>query len=422
MQSPIRIGINVLFTLSFKSRRLALFMTIGTMVDSMQDSPAIQCVLRVFNGPLQGCEFNLAQYVNFFLVGPEARFCAVEHVPSVPQDAVYIPLDAGGCNFEVLLDDNAHSGCQLRVFGPLGVEERTLAFQALENIEGLQIAVRPADESWLPELLLPITPAPHVPDSGRVPGSRNQQLGVGLALLLALGGAVFAWQVSRPSPVSSVEALIRGADAEMTVLYGRDRAVYVFADTERQAGWGRQVLVRNGYSATQLLTPYGERARLEALLLEQEPRLAFHRIDLADPAQPRLLVSAQRNVLTPQDQLRVQALLRDAAPYARDVLIVSSDDGLLARQAEQGLQRLALPFTRQANDDSVTYRVEGSLADVELQALTSYVTRFNQQWGDRYVNFAIELKDDWLKGKSFQYGPQGYIKMTPSSWYFPKPL
>ena len=236
-------------------------MTIGTMVDSMQDSPAIQCVLRVFNGPLQGCEFNLAQYVNFFLVGPEARFCAVEHVPSVPQDAVYIPLDAGGCNFEVLLDDNAHSGCQLRVFGPLGVEERTLAFQALENIEGLQIAVRPADESWLPELLLPITPAPHLPDSGRVPGSRNQQLGVGLALLLALGGAVFAWQVSRPSPVSSVEALIRGADAEMTVLYGRDRAVYVFADTERQAGWGRQVLVRNGYSATQLLTIYGERAR-----------------------------------------------------------------------------------------------------------------------------------------------------------------
>ncbi|WP_306461289.1 PrgH/EprH family type III secretion apparatus protein, partial [Pseudomonas fluorescens] len=47
---------------------------------------------------------------------------------------------------------------------------------------------------------------------------------------------------------------------------------------------------------------------------------------------------------------------------------------------------------------------------------------FNQQWGERYVHFAIELKDDWLKGKSFQYGPQGYVKMTPSSWYFPKPL
>ena len=44
------------------------------------------------------------------------------------------------------------------------------------------------------------------------------------------------------------------------------------------------------------------------------------------------------------------------------------------------------------------------------------------QWGDRYVHFAIELKDDWMKGKSFQYGADGYIKMTPSSWYFPKPL
>ena len=397
-------------------------MMIGTMVNNMQAFPATQCVLRVFNGPLQGCEFNLAQHGNFFLVGPEARFCAVEHIPSVPEDVVYIPLEAGGCNFEVLLEDSARSGCRLRVFGPLGVEERTLAFQALENIEGLQIAVRPVDEPWLEVLLLPAPLAPHSPDLMQLPGSRAQQWGFGLALLLVLGGAVFAWQVSRPGAVSSVEALIRGADAEMTVLYGRDRAVYVFADSERQAGWGRQVLVRNGYSATQLLTIYGERARLEALLLEKEPRLAFHRIDLSQPAQPRLLVSAQRNVLTPQDQLRVQGLLREAAPYAREVMIVSSDDGLLARQAEQGLQRLALPFTRQANGDSVTYRVEGSLEDVELQALNSYVTRFNQQWGDRYVNFAIELKDDWLKGKSFQYGPQGYIKMTPSSWYFPKPL
>jgi len=422
VQSLIRIGINLLFTLSFKSRRVALFMMIGTMVDNMQDSPATQCVLRVFNGPLQGCEFNLAQHDNFFLVGPEARFCAAEHLPSVPEDAVYIPLDAGGCNFEVLLEENARSGCRLRVLGALGVEERTLAFQTLENIEGLQIAVRPVDEPWLEALLQPATPAPRSPHLMQVPGSRAQQWGIGLVLLLVLGGAVFAWQVSRPSPVSSVEALIRGADAEMSVLYGRDRAVYVFADSERQAGWGRQVLVRNGYAATRLLTTYGERARLEALLLENEPRLAFHRLDLADPAQPRLLVSAQRNLLTPQDQLRVQHLLREAAPYAREVVIVGSDDGLLARQAEQGLQRLALPFTRQANGDSVTYRVEGSLEDVELQALNSYVTRFNQLWGDRYVNFVIELKDDWLKGKSFQYGPQGYIKMTPSSWYFPKPL
>ena len=272
-------------------------MMIGTMVNNMQAFPATQCVLRVFNGPLQGCEFNLAQHGNFFLVGPEARFCAVEHIPSVPEDVVYIPLDAGGCNFEVLLEDSARSGCRLRVLGPLGVEERSLAFQVLENIEGLQIAVRPVDEPWLEVLLLPAPLAPHSPDLMQLPGSRAQQWGFGLALLLALGGAVFAWQVSRPGAVSSVEALIRGTDAEMTVLYGRDRAVYVFADSERQAGWGRQVLVRNGYSATQLLTIYGERARLEALLLEQEPRLAFHRIDLADPAQPRLLVSAQRKLV-----------------------------------------------------------------------------------------------------------------------------
>jgi len=81
-----------------------------------------------------------------------------------------------------------------------------------------------------------------------------------------------------------------------------------------------------------------------------------------------------------------------------------------------------LPYHRSAQANSITFTVQGALADTELQAVRDYVSGFYRQWGDRYVHFEIELHDDWLKGKSFQYGPQGYIKMTPSSWYFPKPI
>lgn len=282
--------------------------------------------------------------------------------------------------------------------------------------------MRPLDEAWRSELLerTPVVLAESEP--ARAPSFVTRRVVVGAVLVMLVGLAIFGWYASRHTPVSDVEALIAGGNNGMVVVYGRDRAIYVFADTERDAAWGRQVLVRKGYSATQVMTTYDERRRLESLVSSLAPQLAYHRIDLSDPVVPQLWISRQRSLLPPELQRRLESALVTVAPYAREIKIVQSDDDELLHLAEQGLQRLALPFTRHKHADGVTFTVAGSLEDAELQALSNFVTAFGQQWGERYVHFAIELKDDWLKGKSFQYGPQGYIKMTPSSWYFPKPL
>ncbi|AZC90093.1 PrgH/EprH family type III secretion apparatus protein [Pseudomonas carnis] len=388
----------------------------------MQESPATQCILRVFDGPLRGCEFALTQKRTLFLVGCEADFCSAEHPLTIPESAIYIPLESEGCNFEILLEEHAGSQCVVRVLSNEGAIEHSLPFHTLGRVGGLQIAVRLAGEAWQEDLLVSSVPDSFERKSTRVPGSWLQRSVAGISILLVVGLTAFGWYFSRPSSVSNIEALIAGTNNSMSVVYGRDRAVYVFADTERDAGWGRQVLVRNGYASTQLLTTYGEQARLEGLLASVAPNLAYHRIDLSDPLMPRLLISRQRNLLIPQLQQRLERELSAAAPYAREVKVVSADDAELSRLAEEGLQRLALAFERNNNSDSVTFTVKGSLEDSELQALGDFVAGFNQRWGEHYVHFAIELKDDWLKGKSFQYGPQGYIKMTPSSWYFPKPL
>ena len=388
----------------------------------MQDSPATQCVLRVFNGPLQGCEFDLVQQRTLFVVGSEARFCTIEHPPSVPEDAIYIPLACGGRNFEVLLGDNDGVGCTLRILGEEGGVERPMPFQSLEHISQLLIAVRPRDEAWRSELLVRDPAALAEPEPARVPATVLRRVAVGTALVMMVGLAIFGWYASRPTPVSTVEALVAGGNNSMVAVHGRDQAIHVFAESERDAGWGRQVLVRHGYSATQVMTTYDERRRLESLVSSLAPQLAYHRIDLSDPVVPRLLISRQRGLLTPDLQSRLERALGAVAPYAREIKIVKSDDDELSQQAEQGLQRLALLFTRHTHADGVTFTVEGKLEDAELQALGDFVEAFGRQWGERYVHFAIELKDDGLKGKSFQYGPQGYIKMTPSSWYFPKTL
>lgn len=387
----------------------------------MQEHPVSQYVVRIFNGPLQGCEFVLDRRRTLFVVGSEAQFCAGEHLPTLPDEALYIPLEAGGCNFEIVFEDNMRSGCMIRELAGGEVHERALPLQTMTTVGALQIAVRSSDESWQSELLLPQA-GPGTPLVVRVPGTRWQQLMGGTLIAVVLGAAMFMWAVSRPTPVSNVEALLSGVSTDMAVLYGRDNAVYVFANSERDANWGRQVLVRNGYAANQVLTTYDEQSRLQALLTEQLPAVSYHRLDLANPAEPRLLISRQRNPATAEMKKSIQAHLQAAMPYARSVHVVSSDDSQLVQVGEEGLRRLSLPYTRQINTDSVTFTIEGSLDDAQLQALSHWVSEFYQQWGDRYVHFAIELKDDWMKGKSFQYGADGYIKMTPSSWYFPKPL
>jgi hypothetical protein len=132
--------------------------------------------------------------------------------------------------------------------------------------------------------------------------------------------------------------------------------------------------------------------------------------------------SRQRNVFDTAVQQGLEQALLSEIPYARQVRIAFADDRLAARHAEEGLARLGIDYRRLDKRDSITLSVQGALQDSELLAVRDYVNEYYRLWGDRYVHFAVELKDDWLKGLSFQYGPSGYVKTTPSSWYFPKPL
>ncbi len=381
-------------------------------------APTLQpCVLRILNGPLQGCEFALGQGSTLFVVGAVELLGDGALSASVPADAIFVPLEQDGCNFEVLADQAAPDGLPLRLLGD-SVEVRHCAFQARVQIGGLHIALRPDDQPWAPELL------GHGPGTSsepahfmrrRVPPTR--WIAGGLALV-AMVVAIGFWLTPGPVPETDIRALISGASAEVQVLRGRDHSVYVLVSSERDAGWSRQVLTRHSKLDGQVLMIDQERRRLEQVLVDHDPQLAWHFLDLKDPSVPRLLLSTQRNLLTPGKQAQLLDTLLAAAPYARDVVVQMQDDRLLADLAQGGLQRLSLAFSRVEHQDSVTFAVEGNLQDAELAAARQYVDDFYRQWGGRYVHFTVELRDDALKGKSFQTGPQGYVKTSPSSWLF----
>lgn len=376
------------------------------------------CVLRILNGALQGCEFPLGESTTLFVVGTVDLLGEGGLTASVPADAIFVPLESGGCNFEVLADQVTPQGLPLRVLDE-STEVRHCAFHTRVQIGALQIALRPGDQSWAPELLglQPDTTA----DAAAVVwwrAPRSAWVASGLALV-ALVTAVGIWSVPGPTPETDVRALISGASHEAKVLSGRDNAIYVFVASERDAGWSRQVLVRHNTLSGKVLVMDQERRRLEHLLVDHDPQLAWHSIDLKDPSVPRLLLSTQRNLLTPQKQAELLDALLSAAPYARDITVQTQDDNLLVDLAQEGLQRLSLAFSRIEHEDSVTFAVAGNLQDSELANARRYIDSFYRQWGDRYVHFTVELKDDLFKDKSFQTGPQGYIKMTSSSWHFP---
>ena len=387
----------------------------------MQPSISPPCVMRLYSGPLQGCEFLLEQPCTLFVTAPQAQAAETEWALQLPESAIYLPTASLCNNFEILLPSAGDDEYRVRELGE-PIEEQVLPFQKVHHLAGVTFALRLQEQEWDPLLMAPRSL--YGSSSGLIKHMqpRRAARAVMAAVVLLAGALVVAWFSFRENAVHSVEKLVAGAASPLQIVHGNDRTVYVFAENERDLAWARQVMTRNGHAAAHVSTPYLEVQRLQRLLAERMPSLAWHRIDFSDVRHPRLWISTQRNRPSRDFDRALETLLHEAAPYAQRFSVERADDQQLIRLAEQALAQLALPYEISSGPEGVTFTLRGSLHDTQLSAVRGLVTGFYRQWGDRYVHFAVELKDDWLQNKSFQYGPHGYIKMTPSSWYFPKPL
>ncbi|KPA90800.1 type III secretion system protein PrgH/EprH [Pseudomonas asplenii] len=378
----------------------------------MSDNPFLPCVLRVGSGLLQGCEFRLCNSRTLFIVGAAELLGDNDLVAAVPDEAIFVPLERRGCNFEVLLDPQ---GASLRILGD-EVELREVAFQRCERIGELVVALRPESEPWMPGLFdgaLPSGP-PGIARDGR-PWLRKVVATVLLFILLAVCAAVSSVPMERPR--ADIAALVVGTREATQVLQGRDERVYVFVTSVHDAGWSRQVLMRQRISST-VLDVLEEGRRLESLLAERVPALKVLRVDLSQPASVRVLHGAD---VQPDVELRQQVsrLLLGEAAYLRQVDFEGLDQGLPAILAARGLEQLGLPFERVGQGEGTLFKVSGDLRDAEREQARRFVDEFYRRWGSRSVRFDIELRDDPFKGRSFQAGPGGYIKAGHSSWHFP---
>lgn len=383
-------------------------------------SIAGQIVVRLLNSPLRGCEFLLQPGRTLFLVGPS--LAAPGQLPELPADTLYVPLEQGGVNFELLIDGADLAHVTLRELYDAGGEERLVAFNQPLHVGALTLALRPEHLSWSPEVLgYPETDSP----VEAKPARRHPVAAVVLAtltLVLLAGGGYWLWN-SPQRQAAELNALLGQDRQRFQVLPGRNGVFYVAAHDERDSAWARQVIARGDYNRpAQVIHPEQENERIASWLADHYPSLAYYRLQLDNPLRPQLWLSRQRAPLNEAQRQQLGRSLAAIMPYAERVDVVALDDATAAQQAEAGLARQALPYSRSDRADGVTFVIQGALDDGELLRARRFVDDYYRRWGGRYVQFAIELKDDWLKGRSFRYGAQGYVKMSPGHWYFPKPL
>ncbi|OHX10894.1 hypothetical protein BI347_20095 [Chromobacterium sphagni] len=354
------------------------------------------------------------------MVGPSQLPSETSALPELPADALYVPLEQGGVNFEVLVADNRAS---IRQLGESLVEEYPAGFNQLLKVGALELALRPQHLPWLAEILNHPEAAPEQPGQAQRQARPIWPAALALTLLAALAGGGY-WLWNTPQRQAAQLSSLLGRDTQrFQVLPGRDGVFYVAAGNDRDGTWAQQALLRGDTGRnTRVVSPRRENERLAHWLADTHPDLPYYRLQLDNPRRPQLWISQQRGALSPDARGKLGRQLAEQLPYADQVDIVPMDDAAAARQAETGLLRLALPYNRKDNRDSVTFVIAGALDDGELQRARQFVDGYYRQWGSRYVQFAIELKDDWLKGKSFKYGNQGYVKMETGHWYFPKPL
>jgi type III secretion system PrgH/EprH family protein len=418
--------------------------------NATQNAPT--AVLRLLNGALRGGEFVLEAGTTLFVVSvPDALHREVGQ-PEFPENAIFVPVDEGGGNFEVEVGHDQDGMLQIDI-RDLRAPEEASAYVAntVRRIDGLAIALRSPQHAWSTEVLIytgqtAALPAPleaAAPLSGqnaRGKGPRRRGRAAGLALLsmtLAAAVAVMWWsqnttqvgmglkeaaqklQTEQRAQSDELSTLLAGAVGRYRVLPGRDGLVYIFTSDERDAAWARQAIARSSYAArSRIVLKSAEHARIAQMLGGVERSLAYHILRLDNPARPELWLSQERAPLDASARKALAQRMTVLLPYAEAVGVEFLADETVARQAAAGLDQLGVPYRKIVNDGSVTLSVNGQLADGELQKIRTFVEAFYRQWGTRYIYFSVEMEDDLRKGKSFEYGGGGYVKSGASHWDF----
>lgn len=410
--------------------------------------------LRILFGPLFGSDIAIPSGEVFFCVGeqviddrpaehPENR---AGHLLERAVDTLYIPHRAGAPNFRLRFPgaptqaartaetgEAAPGDFEVDFLSADGCVTQRAAFNTVCRFGDLAFALRRQREPWSEAVMhyAPHAPsraadaaepgAPGEPGDG---GERASRFALKLGALLVAGVALAAlayWQVQRyvgAQKLASVNGVLVGAPVPNAILPGDDGRIYVLSASQDGAEWDREALLKAALPEKIEVAVIGaERQRVERRL--DEAGVDFVTVRLDAPEHPELILTGAAPAAA---RARAIGELRRAAPYVRDVRVIDASLGAIEQEARNALDKVGARYRLLARRGGATFEVASSFGDEELAALQNLMRSFGHKWGTRRVDFKIALRTDWLKGKSYREGGDGYVLLDHASWYFPQPL
>jgi type III secretion system protein len=395
--------------------------------NSNVDSPKI--IVRILKGILRGCDFTLMPGETSFFIGDEETISQHQKYNHNRIELIYIPTEKAdaSCRFAINASFTDDAPAILLIEGE-GVEQNRidLCFNQIVDVGGISLSIRPFDEKfddsklYYPEVKVKKANKTDI-KSAASHGKAKYLLPV--AILLAGCALTYGIMNNEGKRIASITSVIDLNASAYTLLHGRDGAYYVMTSSEADANWISQTLIRRNVPYdVRVVTVRQENDRATEFFKVSLPTVRFHRILFTDSGDVTVELSQERNRLNESEKKAIIRKLRDHIPYVADVKLNFISDYVVSNIAEEDLKKIFVEYTRVKNEDSITFVLTGSINDAELERIKLFINDYYRRWGGEYVTFALELKDDWLRGKSFKYGERGYIKLSPGHWYFPKPL
>jgi type III secretion system PrgH/EprH family protein len=375
-------------------------------------------IVRFENTLLAGYEYQLCSGATRLFVGNSNDIS--EHQASTEESSIlYIPDEKLSVELELIPGITRGTISKQQADGSPS-NAVSIPYNEVVDFEGVKFAFKRSKDIWKRSKE---TVDSRSNDRSHV--KRNKLYIVMFCVLLAVGTVLafnyFIQGIDKKE--TEISDLIGGDDTKFKVFTGADGRVYILSENSLNKSWSIQSLIKQGkVSSATVLTEREEAKKIIRTFDNTFPGLRIHVFRFDEPSRPHIVLSRERSFAISASEIeKLNEKLRKKFPYITEVSFSYFSDKDVEKYAEEGIKRITSHYQKkQHKGQGITLYISGSRDDIEINALKEFIINFNRTWQTDYVNFVVELEDNWFKDKSYLYGQRGFVKMSSSHWLFPE--
>jgi Type III secretion system protein PrgH-EprH (PrgH). len=381
-----------------------------------------QLVFRFLNTALAGCEYFISQEPVTFIIDKSTVIDVLSGSESSDAVTIFVTDEHLSAKFTV----NNNEKCIHYIDKENIPKKESFSLYHKHEINDIKFVIRSGDDIW--DEMKVVQPQSSIQSNAITPENKWDlkkykwiALVTGTLCLLALL-MIYTFD-HEDKYISNLKSMIDKAPGAYEIRMDKTNAIYILAEKNNTANWIKQALVKNNpYNTIQVLTYQEVQTKVADVLRNVSPSLRYHTVKISSNNAITVVLSTERSgTLSQQHRNDIVGAIKSTFPWTKAINFDYLSDNVVSTFAENGFKSIVKDYSLTKNEDHVSISVSGELPDNVIYELKDFIGRFQSEWKGNYVLFSMNLENDWLKGKSYQYGEKGYIKMSPGHWFFNYP-